>query len=231
MRESLRHGRPSRRRLVVLAALLAGSLLVCAGVAYRIQRTGVTDTSVLAWNLFLAWIPLVLALLVYDGARRGASRLLLLGGAGLWLLFLPNAPYIVTDAKWVGTWTGAPVLYDALLVAGAAAIGLVLGFVSVYLIQRTAARAWGNAAGWLVALASLALSGVGIYLGRILRWNSWDLFTRPSQLFSDVAAGVSDPLGYPRALTLTIAVALLLTVGYLLFYGLFRRELARLADG
>jgi len=115
----------SRRRLLVLEALLVASVAVTLGVAARVVYLESLETTNLVWNLFLAWIPLVLALVVYDGARRGwPAGTLAAVGLG-WLLFLPNAPYIVTDLKWLGHYDSGTHWFDPMLIGAAAAIGLV----------------------------------------------------------------------------------------------------------
>ena len=131
----------SHRRLVLLALLAVLSLVVVAMVVVRVAYTGNSQYVSLLWNLFLAWIPLVLALQVYEGYRRGAAALSLWTGGLLWLVFFPNAPYIVTDFKYLRTWTGAPIWYDAVLLAAAAGGGLLLGFASLYAMQAVIRRA------------------------------------------------------------------------------------------
>jgi uncharacterized membrane protein len=212
--------------------LLAASAFVTAGVLYRMNHVRTTDTWNLVWNLFLAWIPYLLAVVVYDRSRAGGSRLVVRASAVLWLLFLPNAPYIVTDAIWLDDWRrqGMPLWFDLILYLVSASTGAILGFVSLYLVQRTVAGRRGEISGWLVAVVALLLSGVGVYLGRVLRWNSWDLFTRPETLLADVFRGIGDPLAYPRALSLTVLCAMALVGGYVVFYGLFRRQLAKLDE-
>ena len=128
-------GGASRRRRLLLLMLLAASAALSLGVAARVVAIHSLDLTNLVWNLFLAWIPFVLALALYDSARRGASatRLLVLGG--VWLVFLPNAPYIATDVIWLGDLSSGTFWHDPLLIGGAAGLGLVLGFVSVFLVQ------------------------------------------------------------------------------------------------
>ena len=98
----MRPAAASNRRIATLFALLGSSGLCAALLFVRMQRTGSNDYDFLAWNLFLAWVPFVLALIVYDARRRGVAGAGQLVLGGLWLLFLPNAPYIVTDLIHLG---------------------------------------------------------------------------------------------------------------------------------
>jgi uncharacterized membrane protein len=209
---------PSRRRLAVVASLLAATGVAGAMLAARVVYTGSLDYANLAWNLVLAWVPFVLALIVYDRHRRGATtRALALPGA-LWLLFLPNAPYIVTDfflLRWIDS---APVWYDIVLLTAFAWTGLALGFVSLFLVQSVARRLLGSAAGWSLALGALALSSFGVYLGRYLRWNSWDFVVQPQAVLADVWLRVADPLAYQKTLGMTVVFTGFLTVAYLVHY-------------
>jgi uncharacterized membrane protein len=208
----------SDRRLATLASLLGLTLLVYAMVGARVAYSGSPHYGALVWNLFLAWIPLVLALAVYDGYRRGASRVALLAGGGLWLLFFPNAPYIVTDLKHLRTWDGMPILYDVVLASAAAWAGLAIGFVSLFLMQRIVRRLAGAVNAWFFVLAVLALSSFGIYLGRVRRWNSWDIFFQPTSLLADVWAPIAHPFDHPRTVALTMLLTAFLAATYLVFY-------------
>lgn len=207
----------SRRRLLVLEALLAASAAVTVGVTARVVYLESLETTNLVWNLFLAWIPLVLALVVYDGARRGwTAGTLATVGLG-WLLFLPNAPYIVTDLKYIGPDAGIPVLYDVLLFSAAAWTGLLLGLTSLYLMHGVARRFLGVVNAWAVVVGVLTLSSFGIYLGRVQRWNSWDVFTQPGALLG----GATDGL-HARPLALTVLLTSFLLATYLVFYSFAR---------
>ncbi len=207
----------SDRRLGTLASLLGLTLLVYAMVAVRIVYTGGYGWAWLYWNLILAWIPALIALGVYDAFRRGASTLTVIGGGAVWLLFFPNAPYIVTDLKHLRTFDAAPVWYDAVLACSAAWAGLALGFISLYLMQSVVRRTFGALNAWFFALAVLALSSFGIYLGRFQRWNSWDLVTRPDELLTDIWT-----LAEPRTAAVTILFTAFLGATYLVFYSFAR---------
>ena len=134
----------SDRRVAVVASLAILSLFVVAMIVFRIFYTRTPEHIAIAWNLLLAWIPFALALIVYDRARSGLSTPALAAVGVLWLLFLPNAPYIVTDLKHVGRGGGVPVLYDVLLLSAAAWTGLLLGLTSLFLMHAVARRGFGT---------------------------------------------------------------------------------------
>jgi uncharacterized membrane protein len=212
----------SDRRLGVVASLAILSLFVVAMIVFRALYTQTSEHAGIAWNLLLAWIPFALALMVYDRARSGVISRALAAAAVLWLLFLPNAPYIVTDLKYVGSGGPVPVLYDVMLLSAAAWTGLLLGLTSLYLMHSVARRLVGAATAWALVMGALALSSFGIYLGRVQRWNSWDVFVQPGPLLEDIAGGVLHPLAHPRPIAVTILFTSFLLASYLVFYSLAR---------
>jgi uncharacterized membrane protein len=187
-------------------------------VAVRVSYSGNTFYESLVWNLLLAWIPFALAIYVYDSHRRGARGPVLWALGALWLVFFPNAPYIVTDFKWLRDWTGAPIWYDVVLVASAAWCGLMLGFISLYLMQSVVRRSVGAAKAWVFVLAVLAASSFGIYLGRFQRWNSWDVFTQPGRFAHNVWPHLAQPYDHPKTVAVTALFTAFLGMTYLVFY-------------
>jgi uncharacterized membrane protein len=208
----------SRRRLVTVLGLVAVSLFCVALVLVRYAQSGSTDFFGLIWNLFLAWIPLALAIVVYDRWRRHGARPALFALGALWLLFFPNAPYIVTDFVHLERTADAPYWYDAVTVAAFAWTGVLLGFASLFLMQ-TVVRQWrGVISGWAFAGVALALGSLGIYLGRFLRLNSWDAVEHPRVLPSILHAVARDPFAYREAIGVTVLFTLALGLAYLLLY-------------
>ena len=207
----------SHRRLAIVGSLALLTALCLALLVARRVYVG-SGLRFLAWNLFLAWIPFVLALAAYGRHRRGAS----LGGiaplAFLWLLFFPNAPYLVTDLFHLRRELLAPLWFDVLVFGTFAWAGLLLGFVSLHLMQSIARRAFGWVASWALVLVALGLASFGIYLGRFLRWNSWDLFAEPGRLLGDVWVRVSNPVDNPKAVAYTLAFTAVLSVSYIVLY-------------
>ena len=210
--------RLSDRRVTTIFAFVLASGLCGALLLARAVETGSSSYGFLVWNLLLAWIPFLLALAVYDAHRRRTARpwqLLLAGG---WLLFLPNAPYIVTDFLHVGVIGGAPIWFDASLVAAFAATGLMLGLASLLLVQAVVSRTWGAVWSWLILVPVLGLCSLGIALGRIARFNSWDAVAQPEAILRVLGDKLLDPGAAARGIALVTALTVSLAVGYLVLY-------------
>ena len=189
--------------------------LWCAALlGLRMERSDSLLYGFLFWNLFLAWIPWLAARAFRSSSQRRSPRLLQLGWFTFWLLFLPNAPYILTDLLHLAPRPPVPLWYDLALLFSCAGTGLLLGYVSLLEVQGTVEEQLGRMAGWIVAAGSLFLSGFGIYLGRFLRRNSWDPLTDPAGFFLDVSDRLLNPTSYPR----TYAVTLIFGIGLLLGY-------------
>jgi len=116
---------------------------------------------------------------------------------------------------------------DLTLILLCAVTGLVLGFVSLYLMQSVVERMFGRPASWLFVAAVATLSGFGIYLGRFLRFNSWDVVFRPVQLCRGIGNWVADPLANATSLAFPILFAAFLFISYVMLYALTHLQPAR----
>src|SRR5262249_35915973 len=227
----MRTRRHPNERLLVPAGLGLARALAVVLELYREHHYGDGSFRFLLWNLVLAWIPLVLALAVYDSYRRGVRLALLAPAIGLWLLFLPNAPYIVTDFVHLSATDERTALwFDAMVVSAFAWTGLLLGFASLYLLHAVARHRLGATLGWAGVLTVLALTSVGVYVGRFLGWNSWDLLVRPGERLAEIAPGLNQAAVLAHASAVTLLVTALLAVTYLVFYALLGVRLVRLED-
>jgi uncharacterized membrane protein len=211
-------GRLSDRRVTTIFSLVLASGLCLALLVVRHMHASGDGYRFLAWNLFLAWIPFLLSLALYDSNRRQRPRVVMAVLGGLWLLFLPNAPYIVTDFIHVGQVPGAPLWYDAAMTAAFAGTGLVLGLGSVLLVHGVVTRRFGGVAGWAMIGPVLLLCSVGMHIGRFHRLNSWDALTRPGDLLHLVGARLADPVGQPEVLIALAGLTGFLAVAYLVLY-------------
>jgi uncharacterized membrane protein len=198
----------------LLPALLASSLAVLL-LFGRFYRGGTPDFSFLLWNLFLAWIPYLSSLWAARLHRSNPQRWWYLVAPGvLWLAFFPNAPYIMTDLPYLRPRPPIPLWYDTGMLLAFVLAGLFLGVFSLYAMQKLVRYHVGSLVSWLFVLGALALGGLGVYLGRFLRWNSWDLVLNPQGVLGDVAVRVRDPLAHPQTLGVTLLYAALLLVCY-----------------
>src|SRR5207245_983978 len=119
---------------------------------------------------------------------------LLLISLSLWLLFLPNAPYLLTDFIHLRQWDRMALWFDAVMIGSFGATGLLLGLTSLLIVHAIVTRHLGHVFGWLFAASSLALSAFGIYLGRFGRFNSWDTLFRPGSLLEETWVRFRHPM-------------------------------------
>lgn len=165
----------------------------------------------LGWNLFLAWVPLLFAKIWHHRLRaRPLKRWKSLAMFCLWLLFFPNSPYLITDLVHLNTRFNAALWSDTLLLFSCALAGLVVGLYSLHVVHKILRSHFTYIKTWVIILTSLLLTGFGIYLGRVQRWNSWDLFTNPFNLIHDIIIQLSNP----QAIKMTLGFSTLLFIVY-----------------
>ena len=177
MKALLQYFAHNKYRLTIFG-LLAGASVICVGILrLRVELVGSARYSFLIWNLFLAWIPFIIAYFIYvTSISRRWLYFVVPFSASLWLLFFPNAPYILTDLQHLSNaGSDIPVWYDVILLIWFSFTGLFLGMVSLFLMQEIVRREFGRWFSWGFVLAVAGLSTIGIYMGRFLRWNSWDV--------------------------------------------------------
>jgi uncharacterized membrane protein len=207
-------------KISILAILLTASIISVALALFRMGHSGTLHYRNLLWNLILAWIPLIFASLAYIStiSRKPILYIVILGSAFVWFLFFPNAPYIITDFQHLSfVVTSIPVWYDVILLVWFAWTGLILGVVSLYLMQEVVKRVFGKALSWLFVLVSIALGSYGIYLGRFDRWNSWDVFANPKSFVYDFLDTFRHPLGNIYLLGFTLLYASFFLFNYLVY--------------
>ena len=204
-----------------MIAMTFASAVSVALVIARIIGTGKLRYGFLVVNLFLAWLPLVFAVLACEslrGAKRARWRFFGLSAA--WLLFFPNAPYIFTDLIHLTRGYFTHFWVDMMLILSCAVTGLVLGFVSLYLMQSVVTRRYGRVAGWSFIAAVIGLSSFGIYLGRFLRFNSWDVVANPVKLYHGISSWAANPLANSTTFAFPALFATFLFIAYVMLYAL-----------
>jgi len=184
---------------------------------------GTTTFLFLIWNLILAWIPYWISLAVAPLYERSRSLLLTSGLLLIWLLFLPNAPYILTDLLHLRMRAPIPFWYDLMLLISFAWTGLLLGIISLYEVHRFIAKQWSRLAGWMIVIICIILSGLGVYIGRFLRWNSWDIVTQPFELIHDLLNILMAPQSFNGSGSIIVFAAFFL-LSYLTFFSFLENK-------
>lgn len=202
------------KRLKLTFWLFSSLLLSVALVAARNYVAGNHYFRFLIWNLFLAFIPYIISTWLAYYTQTKKSTLIISGATALWLLFFPNAPYILTDLFHLRPRSEIPYWYDLLLILSFAWNGLILAFVSLTEMQQMFSKLFNKVTSWLFVIATLCLSAFGIYLGRYLRWNSWDIITNPQGLAFDILDRFIHPFAHGRTWYMTLGFSAFLIVGY-----------------
>ena len=219
MRNKFRNLFFRNRHNVVVFVLLNTACAVCIGlVAARVAYSDSPRHLGLIWNLFLAWIPFILAYVAHAVSwRRMWLYLVIPVVAFLWLIFFPNAPYMLTDLQDLARVTNsAPLWYDVIIVVWCSWTAMLLGIVSLYLMQNIVLRTFGRFVAWAFVFVISALSSFGIYIGRFVRLNSWDILQNPTETAMDILGVIIDPSRRLAAFTLSYTFFFMFV--YLLLY-------------
>lgn len=194
-----------------ITILLIGMSLFCFGIS--ITRYVITDTRVflfLNWNLFLAFIPwLISSVIVLKGLN---NKLMLIIAIFSWLLFFPNSPYILTDLFHLRVRSSAPIWFDLVVILSFAWTGLLYGFLSLMDIEELMQKYFSKTLVNLLTILFFFIVSFGIYLGRYLRWNSWDILSNSFGLFGDIFDRLMNPFDYPGAWGMTVFMGILLNM-------------------
>lgn len=190
-------------------------MLLCVSLSiFRVLYSHRWAFLFLNWNLFLAFVPWALSSIAILNPKirgRKSSIILILSA---WLLFFPNGPYILTDLFHIRIKSSMPIWFDLVLILSFAWTGLLLGLLSLWDIERILkkriSRKWIS----VISVVLLFLGSFGVYIGRYLRWNSWDIFRAPFGLFYDISDRVVNPTDHPRTWGMTIAMGIFLNIIY-----------------
>lgn len=212
-----KHIHPNPTRFI---ASLIGLSIICLGLLYgRILVTDSYRYIFLFWNLFLAAIPALLAWwLVIRLQKVSWAKWQQVVITFLWLAFLPNSFYMITDFVHLRPNYEADLLFDVVLLSGFLLAGIALGFLSIYLVHsQLVKRIKSNQAIFLIGFI-LLLCSFAIYLGRFTRWNTWDILFRPAGLLYDVSERLINPAAYSQTYLTTATFFLVLFSLYLVIW-------------
>lgn len=175
----------------------------------------------LIWNLFLAWIPFWIALSL---EKISKSKIMAVIGLISWLLFFPNAPYIITDLLHIKPRFPVPLWYDVMMIFSFGWTGLLLGFFSLMEVHKYLEKRLPIWASNSLVYSSILLCGLGVFIGRFQRYNSWDILANPFALFEDVLSVVLHPMAHLQTFGIAIVLSVLMLLGYWTLEVLRERE-------
>ena len=201
-------------RLDETAFLLMLSLFCLGTSIFRRLYVGSWGFFFLNWNLLLAFIPWALTSVSFIKPKIQQS---VLGVAALlifWLLFFPNAPYIITDLFHLRVLRAMPVWYDTLMILSYAWTGILFGFFSLWDIERILGQRLPRTAVTVLSGFLLFVGSFGIYMGRFLRWNTWDFFTKTSEVLTDIGDRFTNPFEHRTTWGVTLFMGVFLNIVY-----------------
>ncbi len=186
---------------VLMTVILCGAWL--SGTNHRLW---------LGWNLFLAWVPVPLAAHALH-AEQKKRPLACASSAVLAWLFFPNTIYLITDLQHIhGEGTSALHWYRTTLIGAAAIAGASLSVVLSEAFRERIAQRRGELVSWCAAALLWLTTGIGVWLGRVQRWNSWDALLAPHHVARDVLALFVSPRAHLDAWFMTLLFASLVAV-------------------
>ena len=183
-------------------ALLFSFLFIGLLIISRVLYSGTWRYAFIAWNLFLGWIPYLLSNYFKDIKNSALWKQACLFFC--WILFLPNALYMVTDLIHLRAFTNVPLWYDASLLFVAAFTGIMMAFVSIRKAELFLSEKLNYKITRFFVPLMLFMSSFGVYLGRFERWNSWDIFTNPVGLGTNILSCIISPLANYKVWAITI---------------------------
>jgi len=187
----------------------------CLLLIARVFITGYLTYIFLVWNLFLAFLPYAITEWLWTHSQVAKNKWKLMAAMILWLLFIPNSFYILTDLFHLDTFHSAPKWFDLLLLFSFAWNGLLLGLISVRKTEMLLEEVSGRGFSLVIVFMVMWLNAFGIYIGRYLRFNSWDVITQPFSLFNEMFEILLHPVRNKMEWGMMMVYALFMTLLYI----------------
>jgi uncharacterized membrane protein len=195
--------------------LMVSCAFSCLLLCVRIFITGDMTYLFLVWNLFLAFIPFAITQWLPGNSRFMQSKMKMAVVLFVWLLFIPNSFYILTDLFHLDKFDSAPKWFDLLLIFSFAWNGIVLGILSIRRTEIILESITGRSFSLFIIFIVMSLNAFGIYIGRYLRFNSWDILTQPFSLFKEMFEVLFHPLRNKMEWGMIAVYAVFMTVLYI----------------
>lgn len=197
-------------RLLVPSMLFSVVMVVAS-----LSHTGYPGSLFLVWNLFLAYVPYVISKWLQQHPEWIEHRWKFTLSFATWLFFIPNSFYILTDLFHLGEVHNLPLWYHLIMLISFAWNGLLLGIVSVRQMERILEVYWGSYTQWIFIYPIMWLNALGVYIGRYLRFNSWDVITDPFHLLGDILTIIINPIEHKYAWGMVLSFSVFMTIVYI----------------
>lgn len=197
---------------LLVSSMLFSILMVVAGL----QLTGYPGSLFLVWNLFLAYVPYTISNWLQYQPGWIEHRWKFAMTFIIWLIFVPNSFYLLTDLFHLGEVDTIPRWYHLIMLVSFAWNGLILGIVSVRQMERILEVYWGGYTKWLFIYPIMWLNALGVYVGRYLRFNSWDVIADPFHLLKDIITIMVHPISYNYAWGMVLSFSAFITLVYVI---------------
>ncbi len=197
-------------RLLILSCCFSTGL-----TAIRIVYTHHLHFAWLTWNLFLALVPYLVTRFAVNKVSWIESRWKFALLATVWLLFLPNSFYIITDLFHLEIAERVPLWFDLALLFSFAWNGILLGVLSIRMMEKMVQLNFPFIKEWQFVYPLMLLNAFGVYIGRYLRYNTWDVIADPFQLTKDIVYLLLHPVHYRFDWSMILCYAAFMTLIYL----------------
>jgi len=215
----------SKEKLFLTVLLLVLTIFSLILVYFRIRYSGHYTYLFFSWNLFLALIPYGISFWVTHLAHSIKNKLFLGLLLVIWLLFLPNSFYIITDLFHLKPRHNIPLWYDLLIIFSCAWTGMMIGFISLLDLHLRIEQVKNGKLAWSFSILVLFLCSLGVYLGRYLRWNSWDILSNPDLLLGDITDLLFDPVANAKTYAFMLGYTLFFILGFMMLKLLMNQRL------
>jgi uncharacterized membrane protein len=174
-------------KIIIPKSIIPLTILAVMLSILRIVIWGKFSFAYIIWNILLAFIPFVISSLLLSLSKMEKfNKIIFITGIFFWVIFIPNAPYIVTDFIHLGEIRAVPLIFDVFLLFSSATVGLILGFHSLFHIEQIIKAKYSPRITSIIMSLILLLISFGMYLGRFLRFNSWDIFVNHISLIKNI---------------------------------------------
>ena len=194
--------------------LLSGLFSICLTVI-RIVYTDQWRFAWLTWNLFLALVPYLITRFAIHHPSWIENRWKFAGMFMAWLLFLPNSFYIITDLFHLEINQYVPLWFDLALIFSFAWNGILLGVVSIRQMEKMMQLNFPFITEWQFVYPIMLLNAFGVYIGRYMRYNSWDVIASPFQLTQDIIYMLIHPIHYRFDWSMILCYSVFMTLIFL----------------